>query len=499
MISFVAILIGTFLSAIAADNGNPFAPPDFPPPKFKEARYDVKDFGARGDGLANDTKAINAAIETCSAAGGGNVVFPPGKFAAASIRIRSNVRLLLDTNTVIFGAPTGFDAPEPNPFDPYQDFGHSHFRNSLLWGENVENFAIVGGKINGGSIIRGDPKPGGGDKLITIKVGRSLQFEGITHEQGGHFIYLLNDCENVTIANITILDSRDGVDLMGCRNVQIHDCRFTGCGDDTIGIKSDYALGRRIASANIYVWDSHFESGCNALQFGSETAGDFHNISFWNITIGRAGKAGIGITSNDGGIISDVRYRDISIKGASCPIFMLISDRLRTGGPNPRIGTIRNVTLSNITISDCRPGQQNKTFTSTISGYPGACLTNIVLENVRMTCKGGGTLELTNAAPPYPKGNAYSPRHLGTRPASGFYIRHVRGLTFKNVEMAFETEDQRPLLAVLDVDGFLLDGFRAQKPAGMETIRMERVKHFTVRNSPGFADRTTVVVDQGGE
>lgn len=57
-----------------------------------------------------------------------------------------------------------------------------------------------------------------------------------------------------------------------CRKVQIHDCRFTGCGDDTIGVKSDYALGRTIASADIYVWDSYFESGCNGLQFGSETA-----------------------------------------------------------------------------------------------------------------------------------------------------------------------------------------------------------------------------------
>lgn len=483
----------------AASEVDRCVPPKFALPKFREARYSVEDFGAAGDGLANDTPAINRAIEKCSAEGGGDVVFPAGKYAAASIRLRSNVRFLLDTNAVIFGAPTGFDAPEPNPFDKYQDCGHSHFRNSLMWGENVENFAIVGGKINGGSIGRGDPKPGGGDKLITIKVGRNLRFEGITHEKGGHFVYLLNDCENVTIANITILDSRDGVDLMGCRNVQIHGCRFTGCGDDTIGIKSDYALGRKIASANIYVWDSHFESGCNALQFGSETAGDFHNINFWNITIGRAGKAGIGITSNDGGIISDVRYRDIAIKGASCPIFMLISDRLRTGEPNPRIGTIKNVTLSNITISDCRPGQLNKTFTSTISGYPEACLTNILLENVRMTCKGGGTLELTNAALPYPKGDAYSPRHLGTRPASGFYIRHVRGLTFKNVEVMFETEDQRPPLAVLDVDGFVLDGFKAQKPAGLETIRMEGVKNLTVCDSPGLADRSGATIYKGSE
>ena len=101
----------------------------------------------------------------------------------------------------------------------------------------------------------------------------------------------------MTLAGVVIKESRDAVDLMGCRNVQIHDCNFTGCGDDTIGVKSDYALGRKTQRANIYVWDSYFESGCNGVQFGSETAGDFHNVNFWNISIGRAMKAGIGITS----------------------------------------------------------------------------------------------------------------------------------------------------------------------------------------------------------
>jgi len=486
-------------AARAAEAPNPLAPPNFPLPKFKDTRYDVRDFGAVGNGLTNDTPAINRAIEKCSAQGGGTVVFPSGRYAAASIRLRSNVRLLLDTNAVIFGAPAGFDAPEPNPFDAYQDFGHSHFHNSLMWGENLDNFAIIGGKINGGSIVRGESKPGGGDKLIAVRVGKNLHFEGTIHEKGGHFVYLLNDCENVTLANIVIRESRDAVDLMGCRNVQIHDCRFTGCGDDTIGVKSDFALGRTIASANIYVWNSHFESGCNALQFGSETAGDFHNINFWNISVGRTGKAAIGITCNDGGIISDVRYRDITIKGAAAPIFMLISDRLRTGDPNRRIGTIKNVTLSNITITNCRPGQQGKVFTSTISGYPESCLTNIVLENVRIIYKGGGTREMAEAEPPYPKGSAYSPRHLGPRPASGFYIRHVRGLTFKNVEFAFETEDQRPPLAAFDVDDFLLEGFKTQKPAGIETIRMKKVGNLTVRNSPGLADRTKATVDNARE
>jgi hypothetical protein len=485
------------LSAHAAENTNPFKPPNFPLPKFKDAKFNVMDFGATGNGLTNDTPAINQAIEKCNASGGGDVVFPDGKYAAASIHIKSNVRLVLDTNAVIFGAPTGFDAPEPNAFDKFQDFGHSHFHDSLMWGENIENFAIIGGKISGGSIGHGDPKPGGGDKLITIKVGKNLFFKDITHEKGGHFVYLLNDCDNLTIDHVIIKESRDAVDLMGCRNVQIHDCHFTGCADDTIGVKSDYALGRKISSANIYVWDSYFESGCNGLQFGSETAADFRNVNFWNINIGRAMKAGIGITSNDGGVIDGVNYRDITIKGAASPIYMLITDRLRSGDPNKKIGTIRNVKITNVTVTDCQPGRQGPVFPSTISGRPESSLENIVLENVKITYKGGGTNGMTDIVPPYPKD--YSPRSLGPRPASGFYIRHVKGLTFKNVEFAFEAEDQRPPLVVYDVDGLQLDGFKTQKPAGPEMMRLDKVKNSTVRNSQGLADRKVETIDKAKE
>lgn len=477
-----------------AQNANFFSPPDYSLPRFADATVNVKSFGAVGDGIANDTPAINKAIERCSAGGGGTVTFPAGQYSAASIHIKSNVRLLLDSDAVIFGGPKeDFEAPEPNPrFDKFQDFGHSHFHDALMWGENVENFAIEGGKVNGGSIGHGDPKNGGGDKLVSIKVGRNLWFKGVTHDKGGHFVYLLNDCEGVTLDHVVIKESRDAIDLMGCRNVQIHNCNFTGCADDTIGVKSDYALGRRILSANIYVWDCYFESGCNGLQFGSETAGDFRNVNFWNIRIGRAMKAGIGITCNDSAIIDGVNYSNIVIRGAASPIYMLITDRLRTGEPDVTTGTIKNVHIMNVTVTDCQPGRQGPVFPSTISGRPESSLENITLENVRITYKGGGTKDEVDVVPPYPKD--YSPRSLGPRPASGFYIRHVRNLTFKNVEFAFENPDERPPLVASDVDGFVLEGFKTQKPApDIDTLKLENVRNFTVRNSPGLADRTSVV------
>src|SRR3984893_8163475 len=121
-----------------------------------------------------------------------------------------------------------------------------------------------------------------GDKVISIKNGRNLLFQNVTHETGGHFVYLLNDCETVTIDNVTIKKSRDAVNLVGCRNVQLHNCRFTGCGDDAIALKGDWALGRKIASENIYVWDTDLETACNALQVCAETTGAFRHVHVWD-------------------------------------------------------------------------------------------------------------------------------------------------------------------------------------------------------------------------
>src|SRR5580658_1894933 len=151
----------------SSSSSGPFTPPNFPVPTFDQSRtYNVMDFGATGQGGGNDTEAINKAIEKCNADGGGSVIFPAGTYMAASIHIMSNVQSLLEKPAVIKGLATGYDPPEPNEYEKYQDVGHSHYHDSLLWGEDIENFAIIGGTIDGGAITEGTPRPNGGDKQI---------------------------------------------------------------------------------------------------------------------------------------------------------------------------------------------------------------------------------------------------------------------------------------------------------------------------------------------
>jgi len=496
---FTTVSAQSFKGSISGiESKQPFTVPKIQVPVFATKTYNVKDFGAKGDSTTNDTPAINKAIEKCNAEGGGSIIFPAGRYIAASIHLKSNVCFKLDEKAEIYGAASGYDAPEPHePYEKYQDYGHSHFHNSLMWGEDIENFAIIGGKVTGGPIIQGDPKGKDiGDKVIVIVRGKNLLFRNVTHDTGGHFVYLLNDCENITVDHVVIKKSRDAIDFMGCRNVQVTGCHFTGCSDDTIGIKSDFVLGRRILSENFYVWDCYFESGCSGLQFGSETAGDFRNIRFWSIKIAKAMKAGIGITSNDSGNIEDVEYRDIEIANAACPIFILITDRLRTGESGVLPGKIKNVTIKNVTISEHKAGKNHGPIsTATISGLPGTMIENLTLENIKMTNAGGGTAEDAKAIPPYLK--EYSPNQYKTRPAAAFFVRHVKTLTFKNVEMAYEVPDFRSPLVIWDADGVTLDQFISPKPEGVDMMSLKDVRGLNITNSSALKNTKNGTVKEG--
>src|SRR5438874_4689461 len=104
--------------------------------------YNVKTFGASGDGKTLDTPAINKTIDAAAAVGGGTVFFPAGSYLSVSIHLKSNIALYLDQGATIGAADTApgvtYDLPAPNQWDAWQDFGHSHFHNSLIWGENLD-------------------------------------------------------------------------------------------------------------------------------------------------------------------------------------------------------------------------------------------------------------------------------------------------------------------------------------------------------------------------
>ena len=179
---------------VTADQGVAHAAPGSP----ATGSFDVRTYGAAGDGKAIDTAAINKSIDAAAAAGGGTVLFPAGNYLSYSIHLKSNVSLQLESGATIIAADpaadggAGHDLPEPNPWAMYQDFGHSHFHNSLIWGEAIENIAIVGtGRIWGRRLSKGygpgpdAHAPGVGNKAISLKNCHNVLLRDFSILHGG--------------------------------------------------------------------------------------------------------------------------------------------------------------------------------------------------------------------------------------------------------------------------------------------------------------------------
>ncbi len=197
--------------------------------------FDVKSFGAVGDGKALDSDAINRAILAADAAGGGTVDLSPGVYVCASIRLRSNLTLCLEAGATIEAVDSTlapYDLPEPNDWGDkfnYQDFGHSHWQNSLIWGIGLHDVSILGpGLIHGKGLNPGfdrfsdeskggkryqDGGPGNGNKAIALRDCRNVILRDFSILHGGHFGILATGVDNLTIDNLKIDTNRDGMDI----------------------------------------------------------------------------------------------------------------------------------------------------------------------------------------------------------------------------------------------------------------------------------------------
>jgi len=315
--------------------------------------FDVRGYGALGNGRHNDTPAINRAIAAANRAGGGVVELARGHYlAGGSIHMRSDVTLRLDAGSVLVAAESGYDAPEPNPYARYQDAGHNHFHDAMIWGEDLHDIAFVGsGTIDGdGHLFTGNLIPGHADKIISLVRCRGLTISGITLERGGHFAILINDCHDVRSDHLTILTAsdRDGWNVINSTGVRITDL-IDHAYDDALAFKSDWALGATLPSGNVVVTGARLSSVCcNALMFGSETCGSFTHYRFTDIDITGAGKSGFGMVSMDGGHISDVEYSDVAMSGVAGPIMEKVGTRRSCGG-HPEIGAISDIRYQNVT------------------------------------------------------------------------------------------------------------------------------------------------------
>lgn len=501
-------VVGAAGSALAVGKAAAASQPD-----HSRFNYDVTAFGAKADGKTVDTTAINRAIDAAAAAGGGTVIFPAGSYLSYSIHLKSNVDLyigrgatIVAADTPVFGNGEGYDPPEPNQWDHYQDFGHSHWHNSLIWGEDISNISIYGpGRIWGKGLSRGIQDtplaPGIGNKSIGLKNCHNVILRDVSILHGGHFAILATGVDNLTIDNLLIDTNRDGIDVDCCRNVRISNCSVNSPWDDGICPKSSYALGYarptdNVTIANCYVTgiyeegtllDATFKKFApdakvprnGRIKCGTESNGGFRNLTITNCAI--EGCHGIALETVDGGLLEDVTISNISMRDiVDVPFFFRLGSRMR-GPAGVPIGHLRRVLVNNVIASNAASQQ-----CALISGIPDHYIEDVRFSSIYIQHRGGGTKE--DAAISVPEiENAYpEPGRFGPMPAQGFFIRHVKNIDMRDIAIKPMQDDARPAFVLDDVDG--ADFTHVKVPRGTRAFSLKNVKHFSVLQSRPIPD-----------
>ena len=487
-------------SSLAAGLAGPVRAEQNPTAPFAGV-YNVRAFGARGDGKTVDTPAVNRAIEAAAAAGGGTVRFPAGVYACFSIHLKSKVSLYLEQGATILAADNGelgsYDAPEPNQWDHYQDFGHSHWHNALMWGEDLSNISILGpGLIWGKGLTRGhgDRDKGVGDKSISLKNCHNITLRDFSMLHGGHFCLLATGVDNLTIDNVMMDTNRDGMDIDCCRNVRVSNCTVNSPWDDGICPKSSYALGYARATENLTITNCFVTGGyqegtvldgtwkefppdakvsrTGRIKCGTESNGGFKNVTISNCVFEKCG--GLAIETVDGALAEDISVTNITMRDiANCPIFLRLGARMR-GPEGVPVGKLRRVNISDIVVSNTA-GR----FASIIGGIPGHSVEDVRISNVTVLHQGGGTHEDAALIPPEQENGYPDPTRFGTLPAYGFYIRHAAGIELNNINVHFEKEDLRPAFVLEDVQGADFFRVKAQSAAGVQAFALKNVRDFS--------------------
>jgi polygalacturonase len=472
-------------------------------PTAGEGIYNVRNYGATGDGKTVDTPAINKAIDAIAAAGGGTLYFPAGTYLCFTIRLRSKVDLYLSHSCTILaadspklGETTGYNggvydpAGPDQPWEKYQDYGHNHWNNSLFFGENISDFSILGsGLIHGKGLSFGQggnrgnydnfraEQPGVGNKAIALKNCHNVLLRDFSLLKGGHFALLATGVDNLTIDNVVVDTDRDGFDIDCCRNVRVSNCTVNSPWDDAICPKSSYALGYARSTDNVTIsnnyvtgtyelgsvidgtWKKFADEGHphqGRIKCGTESNGGFRNITISGNVI--EGCKGISLETSDGALLEDIAITGNTMRDIfDAPLFLRLNRRNRGPIDTMRQGTLRRVVISNIVSYN-----SDAATSSIFSGVPSNLIEDVKLTNCFFGHRGlpkvigrgmrsrpmpdWNAIKVPEQEDGYPELSSFGPT-----PSHGFFIRHLKNLEMSHVEVAPANADPRPAFWLEDV------------------------------------------------
>lgn len=470
--------------------------------KEGKTELNIISYGAVGDGKTLNTSAIQKAINDVSIKGGGTVIVPKGRFLTGAISLKTGVILNLDFNAVILGSI--------DPFDYIVDNKFMNFINA----DNASNIGITGeGTIDGRGRklalvidslyfagIWDDPgynqrrhRPEKRPKLLHFTQSNHIVIEGITAKNSASWVLDFDRCNYLTVNKVTVESdnywNNDGMDIGDCRNVTITNC-YVNSSDDGICLKSHHT---GYLNDSIYIANCTVRSSASAIKFGTASLGGFRNVKIENINIFDTFRSAIALESVDGGILENIEISDITANNTGNAIFIKLGHRNSEG----KVGTLKNVSIKNVVVQvpfgapdlkyEIRGPELpffHNTFPASITGLPGHYVENVTLENIRIIYPGranNGYAHLpVHRLKDVPENESQYPEFsmFGELPSWGFYVRHVKGLSMKNINLKVLEYDFRPAFVFDDVKDLYLNRIKIEDEKKSEPVILRNVLNF---------------------
>jgi polygalacturonase len=439
----------------------------------QKKRYLVTDFKAIGNGKTMNTQAIQAAIDTCANRGGGSIIFPKGTFLTGSIHLKSHVNLEITEGAVLLGS------------DKRDDYEKNDWY-ALILAKEQNHISIKGkGTIDGqGRALAQDvyrmmkagllppkikpydrPDENQRPQIIEMYHCQNIDIQGITIKNAACWVQTYHACVDMRFEKMTVESTaywnNDGLDLVDCKNVVVTHCKFNTA-DDGICLKSQ---DTKSCCENITIENCTVRSSASAVKLGTASYGGFKQILIKNIKVFDTYRSAVALECVDGGVMEDITVDGVEAKNVGNAFFVRLGHRYQA---RP-VGVIKNILLKNIkaTILNTKPDKgydmegppPDEKYTllpASLVGLDSHFIQNIALKNIKLTY--GGNAQIRNLlnidslqkvperAKDYPEFDMF-----GELPSWGLYVRHVDGITLKNVKLGLKNEDYRKAILYDDV------------------------------------------------
>jgi hypothetical protein len=381
----------------------------------RQKTYDIRRYGAVGDGRTDNTHAIQKAIDVAAAHGGGVVQVPQGRFVTGVLEIRSHITLRLAGGAWLLGSTNRMDYGAGNALPLLQAngcIGITIDGQGTIDGRGDTLLQDLYARIKAGRIHDDEwqkPNPWGQvrpaeenrPKLIFFEHCDSVVIRGITLKNALDWVQDYKSCRHLVVDSVQVesntMWNNDGIDIVDCKDVRVTNS-FFNADDDGICLKSE---DRHDSCDGIYIAHCKIRSSASALKFGTASRGGFHHITVRDLTIFDTYRSAIALEAVDGGKLDAVDIRDVHATNTGNALFLRLGHRNKDSA----YSTLKDVYIGNVDV-EVPAGKPDKgypmegpllpyehsVFPAAIAGLPGHRIQNITLENIRVTYPGGGRL-----------------------------------------------------------------------------------------------------------